>query len=292
MRAVLEYLQIAVGAALSAAAINLFVLPHHFASGGISGLLIIAHYLWNTPIGLLYAAANVPLIIWLWRIHGWEGLARSIWGIALFSALIDGLAFLQRLYPTHDPILAVIYAAVLSGVGGGLIYRTGATTGGTSLAGRILRHYTGFEIGRFLFLTDILVMGLAGLVLRALEITLYSWVFSYLSNRIVDSVQEGLVDFKAVHIISDQGDRIAEALMEHLHRGVTALPAVGAFTHRQRAMLVCVVAPQELVRLRTLVQGADPEAFLFVTDAREVAGRGFTLDSEHRRIPFWARQRA
>lgn len=292
LRAVLEYAQIAFGAALSAAAINLFILPHHFASGGFSGLLIIAHYLWNTPIGLLYALCNVPLVLWLWRIQGWEGLAKTVWGIALFSGLIDAFAFLQHFYPTHDPILAIVYAAVLGGVGGGLIYRTGATSGGTSLAGRILRHYTGFEIGRFMFLTDLLVMGLAGLVLGAMEITLYSWVLSYLSNRIVDSVQEGLVEFKACHIISDQGERIAEALMAKLHRGVTELTAQGGFTHRQRTMLVCVVAPQELVRLRNIVQAIDPEAFLFVTAAREVAGRGFTLDSAHRRVPFWAKQRA
>ncbi len=292
MRAVLEYIQIALGAALSAAAINLFILPHHFAAGGISGLLIIAHYLWNTPIGILYAAANLPLLIWFWRLFGWEGLAKTIWGIACFSGLIDGFTFLARYSPTRDPLLAIIYGALLLGVGGGLIFRTGATSGGTSIAGRILRHYTGFEIGRFLFFTDVLVMGLAGLILGALEITLYSWVLSYLSNRIIDSVQEGLVDFKAAHIISDHGQKIAEELMEKLHRGVTVLDAQGAFSQRNRALLVCVVAPQELMRLRALVQAIDPEAFLFVTDAREVAGRGFTLDSATRRIPFWAKQRA
>lgn len=290
LRRLFEYAQIVVGCALSGVAVNIFVVPHHLASGGVGGLLLIAHYVWGSPIGIVYAVANVPLVIWLWRLSGWEGLAKTIVGIAAYSIFVDATTGLANLHYAHDPLLATVYAGVLSGIGGGLVYRTGATSGGTSVLGRIVRHYTGMEIGRFLFLTDLFVMGLAGVILRSPEVTLYSWVMTYVSSRLTDNILEGVLRSKAITIITDQGETVAAAIMEQLHRGVTVLAAEGAYSGERRQMLVCVVAPNELLRLRSAITEVDPDVFFFVTDAHEVAGRGFTMDSTHRRVPFWVQR--
>lgn len=272
MRHLLSYVQIAAGAVIAALGLNLFYVPSRLMEGGLTGIALLSHYLWGLPIGLVYAALNVPLLYATWRVWGREGLIKTIWGTLALSGAIEATRSLA--FNSPDIWLSALYGAVLAGLGLGIIFRAGGTTGGTDIVARLVWRHFGIEMGRTLFALDLLVLGLSGLLFGHL-IMLYSLAATFIATRVIDVVQEGLYAAKALTIISDRPREIAAALMERLERGVTIYPAVGAYTGLHREVIYCVITRAEVSRAKALVYELDPRAFMVVTDAHEVMGEGF-----------------
>jgi uncharacterized membrane-anchored protein YitT (DUF2179 family) len=286
MRKALAYLQLTAGAVIAALAVNLFMVPTHLPSGGLGGLMLILHYLWSIPIGPVYFLANLPAVLWLWKLYGKNGLAKTIWGIGAFSLALSLTEPLGAYAPTQNLMLAALFGGAIMGLGIGLTLTAGGDTGGNQSYARILHRYTGADVARTMMLTDVAILAFGALIMN-LESIMYGIVMTVVIGQTVRLVQEGLNSSRCVMIISQHPDAVGAVLMNEVRRGVTRLQGMGEYTGAPRPVLMCVVSAAEVFRVKRLVLGADSEAFVFISDAREVSGLGFTIEHEERPLPYW-----
>lgn len=265
---------IAGGALLAGAALNLFIIPFHMLSGGVSGIAIILYYLVGTPIGLVIGLMNLPLLYAAYRWLPQNFFYSTLAGIVVFMAAVDATAFLQAYAPTQDIFLASLYGGVFGGLGLGLVFRAGASTGGTDVLGMIAKKCYGLEIGTAAFGANVLVVA-GGALLFGLEIGMYTLISMFVSSQVVDKVIEGFNRRKVLLIISRETAGIARHILEELGRGATFLQARGAYTSENREVLMVVVSRTQIAHVKRFVDDADPAAFFMVMDTAEVVGKGF-----------------
>jgi uncharacterized membrane-anchored protein YitT (DUF2179 family) len=269
-----EFFWVTAGVVLIALGLDLFLIPNKIAAGGVSGIATILHYVTGSPVGITMLALNVPLFIMGIHRLGLTFGFRSLYGTISLSAAVDFFELLVPV-PTRDPLLASLFGGVLVGLGLGLVFRYRGTTGGTDLAAAIVRTYTGMNIGQLLFLVDASVVLAAGFVFHSWELALYALITIFVTAWVIDMVQEGISYAKAFFIISNRIDVIAEKVLNELGRGATALKARGLYTGMDREVILTVVNRSEVSRLKEIVYGVDPRAFIIVADVREVLGEGF-----------------
>ena len=272
LRAAAEYAALFAGSFLVAASFNLFLLPNRIASGGTSGISVIVRELLGIEPAVTQWALNVPLFLLGWRLLGGSFGVKTAVGTAvlpLFVLLTSGWTPL-----TDNPLLAGIFGGLGVGVGLGIVFRGQGSTGGLDVAARILAKYTGLSLGVSVALLDGLVIMTAGAVFSA-EQALYALIALFAATKAIDVVQIGFSTSKVVYIISDKEEEIARAVLYDLDRGLTRLSAEGGYTGRKRTVLMVVVSPSEVSRLKAAVRAADPRAFVVVTGAAEVLGEGF-----------------
>ncbi len=267
-----SYAMITLGALLTALALDLFLVPNKIAAGGVSGLATVVFYLSGIGVGVTMLLVNAPLFAAGWRLIGRTFVIRSIYGALLLSLFTDFFAFLPAL--TTDALLASLYGGILSGIGMGMTLKWGGSTGGTDVAAVVFQHMARISVGQALLIIDFIIIGLAGVAFGA-ELALYALVTLFVTSKGIDLVQEGMVYAKAAYIISDQSDAIAQAVLEEMSRGVTALKGKGMWTQSERDVLLVIVARSEIATLKRLVSQADPSAFVVIHDAHEVLGEGF-----------------
>lgn len=267
------YVQIVVGCVIGGAAYPLFLVPGKIAPGGLTGVATILNHLFNLPVGLTSLVMNIPLFILGYRAMGRLFVIRSFIATVLFSVAIDAIALPAA---TVDPMLGTIFGGLLLGVGLGLIIRGGATTGGTDMIARMVHQRFQFiTVGMFLLLIDCMVVLAAAFFIGITE-ALYALICIFVSSKMIDTVMLGLASNKACFIITNAWERVTQRIFEDLDRGVTHLTAHGAYSGTERPVILCVTSPQEVARLKTLVNEEDDQAFMFITDAHEALGEGFT----------------
>ncbi|MBQ2929577.1 MAG: YitT family protein, partial [Clostridia bacterium] len=214
-----------------------------------------------------------PLFIIGYRAMGKVFAFRSLVATILFSFLIDLMPLKE--IPV-EPILGTLYGGILLGIGLGFILRGGATTGGTDMCARMVHKYLPFmSVGMFLFLIDCVVVVAAWIFIGSSE-ALYALICIFVSGKAVDMVMLGLSSNKACFVITDQWERVSGRLLEEMERGVTQLSARGAYTGTERPVVLCVLPPQEVSRLKEIVRQEDEKAFMFITEAHEALGEGFS----------------
>lgn len=272
----LNYFFITIGALIQALAMRLFLVPGLMVSGGISGAAQIITYFIEFPIGVMVLIGNIPLLILGWRYLGGRRFAlRTAVAVALFSIFTDGLAFfLPREGLTTDVVLDALYGGLLLGIGLGLVYRGGGTSGGSDILGRILNHYRGFSISQAYLITDGLIVLASGFAF-GWDRALYGLCVIYISGKAAELVAEGSGYYRTVIIISSKPDQITEKVLTLLERGVTLLPGKGAYTGKDRTVLYCVLSRSEINVLKTIVREIDPLAFMVIGQANEALGEGF-----------------
>ena len=277
--AFLDYLMIIVGTALMATAINSVFDMSGMVTGGFSGIAIIIKAgsqgiidggipLWVTNMGL-----NIPLFLIGWKINGFSFVKKALIGeIALSTWLaIEPVWNLAG----NDLLLAALYGGVIQGVGIGLVFLGGGTTGGTDMMAAIIQKYLQhYSIAQIMQVIDAGVV-LVGMYVFGIHKALYAIIAVYLVTKVSDSLIEGLKFSKAAYIITAKPKEIADMIMKDLDRGVTGISARGMYSGQDKLMLFCVVNKKEIVMLKEKVDEIDPEAFVIVTDAREVHGEGF-----------------
>jgi uncharacterized membrane-anchored protein YitT (DUF2179 family) len=270
---VMAWLQIVIGCAIGAAAYPTFLDPGKIAPGGLTGVAMIMKHLWGWDIGITSLIMNVPLFIVGYKAMGRVFAFRSLVATILFSLMIDFLPL--REIPV-EPILGTLYGGILLGIGLGFILRGGATTGGTDMCARLVHKYLPFmSVGMFLFLIDCVVVIAAWIFIGSSE-ALYALICIFVSGKAVDMVMLGLSSNKACFVISDKWERVSRRLMDEMERGVTQLSARGAYTGTERPVVLCVLPPQEVARLKEIVRQEDEKAFMFITEAHEALGEGFS----------------
>lgn len=269
-----DYAGITVGALITAAALNMFLIPNKVAAGGVSGLATVLHYVLGWPVGIIMLALNVPLLLGGIKVLGASFGIYTLYGAAVLSLAIDLLAPYTPVL-TQDLLLSSLYGGVLSGIGMGLVFRFGGTTAGTDVLAAILNKLFGISVGQALLGADFFVITLAGLIFRSAELPLYGLISLFVTAKIIDLVQEGWSTAKAFLIMSQNNQEIAKAIMDEIGRGVTLFQGKGGYSGVNRDILFCVISTREVMRLKDLVYRYDRRAFVIVVDAHDVLGEGF-----------------
>jgi len=252
--------------------LNYFLIANHLAEGGFVGLSILVLYTLHIPLGLTYLALNIPLFFVAWRYFGSDIIWRSIIGVAGISLFSYVTRHLQM--PIPDRLLAALYGGVCCGIGLGLIFRTGSTTGGSDIIARLLRRFRGMNMGSALFAIDVCVIATIAIVIGK-DVAMYSLVSLFVTSRVVDFVLEGSASSKAAFIISDQAKEISDKIQVILDRGTTLLTGKGGHGGAEKKVIYCVVSREEVVRLQRLANETDPTAFVVISDVHDVSGEGF-----------------
>ena len=285
-----DYLQIIVGSVITAAAINVFLVPHKIAPGGVTGIATVIYYLsgGRFSVGVTMLILNIPLFIIGIKFIGGRFALRTLFSTILLSFVIDTtepftkyfiehyLIKLQNVTSTPDLLLYSLFGGFFMGAGLGLVLRSGATTGGTDLAAKIVHHFIpNITMGQLLLLIDSGVIIFAAVSFNSFLLALYAIVSLFISSKVIDAILEGVNFAKAVFIISDKSDDIARHILTELDRGVTALKGTGMFTRNDKQVLYCVLHRGQLPLLKEFVKKIDPSAFVILSDVREVLGEGF-----------------
>jgi uncharacterized membrane-anchored protein YitT (DUF2179 family) len=285
-----DYLWIICGSVITAIAINVFLVPYKIAPGGVSGVATVVYYLSNGrfPVGTTMLILNIPLFIAGMGFIGKKFIIRTFFSTIFLSLVIDTtepyskyfvehiLVKLEKVPSPPDLLLYTIFGGFLMGVGLGIVFKYGATTGGSDLAARIVNHFKpNFTMGQLLLLVDTSVIIFAAVAFRSFLLALYAIVALYLSSKVIDAILEGVNFAKAVLIISDNSEEIAEKILADLDRGVTALKGKGMYTGDGKDVLLCVVQRSQLPLLKETVRLVDKKAFVILADIREVFGEGF-----------------
>lgn len=273
-RAILAaYVQIVLGCLIGGAAYPLFLVPGKIAPGGLTGVATIFNHLLGLPIGLTSLVMNIPLFLVGYKAMGRIFVFRSLAATVVFSLAIDAI---QLPAVTLDPMLNTVFGGLLLGVGIGLILRGGATTGGTDMIARMVHQRFQFiTVGLFLLLIDCCVV-LAAAFFIGLTEALYALICIFVSSKTIDVVMLGVTSNKACFIITNDWERVTRRIFKELDRGVTHLMARGAYSGTERPVILCVTSPQEVTRLKNIVSEEDGQAFMFITDAHEALGEGFS----------------
>jgi uncharacterized membrane-anchored protein YitT (DUF2179 family) len=270
-----------VGAGLVAFAYAMFQVPYNIAAGGISGISIIINHYVGWPVGLLFWLLNLPLLVLgFFYLGRWDFLLRTLVAATVFSIATDAfIAYLPQWlsqYPlTDDLLLTTIYGGIVGGIGGGLIYRSGGTMGGTGIIGRIIQMKTGQPLSQVYFYTDGITIMVAGLVF-GWNIALYGFLMLFLNGLASDYTLEGPSSARTATIITNEPRAVVDELMVHLHRGVSFWEVTGGFTGQKRYLVLCTVTRPQVGEVKRVVARIDPQAFVTIGVSHEAMGAGFT----------------
>lgn len=272
LRQTVDTVFIIIGSFIMALSFNLFFLPNHIASGGVSGLSVLAQAWLGIEPAFTQWALNIPLFVLGFWLLGRDYGIRSLLG----SVVLPLFVFLTKDWPipTSNPLLASIYGGIGVGIGMGLVYRGRGSTGGLTIVAQLLQKYSGLSFSLCVVLLDAIVISSAALVL-SLEQALYALIGLYVTGKVIDAIELGFSFTKVAYIISDHTEPITKAILEDLDRGLTKLTAEGGYTGEHRTVLMVVVGQSEIPRLKTVVQSVDPNAFVIISNAHEVLGEGF-----------------
>lgn len=269
----MAYAQIVIGSVIGAAAYPTFLIPNNIAPGGLTGVATILNFLAGWPVGITALVLNIPLFLIGYRTMGKVFAFRSLVATALFTILIDVLP-LQPV--SEDPLLGTLFGGVVLGIGLGLILRGGATTGGSDMIARMVhRRFNFISVGMFLFALDFLVVLAAAVFIGSTQ-ALYAMIDIYVCGRVIDAVMVGFGGNKACFVMTDSWQKITDRVLTEIGRGCTWLEAKGAYSGTPRPVVMCVMSRQEMTTLKRIVQEEDEKAFMFITEAHEALGEGFS----------------
>ena len=278
-RSIIMYLLLTAGTFFMAVGINVIYEPLSMVTGGFSGVGILVKKSTQTgqwsgiPVGMTTLLLNIPLFIWGYCQKGKEFVKKTIYAATCFS-------FFLLIVPTFDIVkqdylMAALVGGILNGTGIGLVFSQGASTGGSDLLSVLTaKVLPGFSASERLILIDTLIVA-AGVFVFGLEIGLYAVAAVFVTGKVSDAILDGLKFAKIAYIISDHPEKIAEHIFQELGRGITGLEGQGMYSGKHKIVLMCVVSKKEEVSLKDIVKSADKEAFLILSEAKEVLGEGF-----------------
>ena len=266
-RIVFKYVVIVLGCVFYAIGFQFFLYPNNITSGGVVGTAMIINQLTGLPVGVLTIVMNIPLFLIAWRHFGLDFMIGSLVGMGLSSVLVDVFAEFGIVL-TNDAMLAAVIGGVIKGIGLGMIYYVGGTTGGIDIVVKILRRrLASVNFGTIMLALDTIVITAYAMVLGRYESAMYSLIAMYVVTKVVDLVLYGIDNACLCYIISEKNADITDEIVNGaLHRGV----------------LMCVIKRQQIGQLKRLVKSHDEKAFFIVTNAKNVFGNGFENISEVR----------
>lgn len=278
--AVKSWSLVVLGTAIYAFGLQYFIIPNTLMEGGVTGISVLLNYAADLPVYLTSLLINLPLFFLGWRQLGRGAMVYTLAGTVLLSLflwvaerMVDA-GWLTPFRSQQDFILVVLYAGVTLGVGLGLVFRGGGTTGGVDIIARILNRMRGWSMGQIILSLDVLILGLSLLFIPK-EKVLYTLVSVFIASKVIDFIQEGAYAAKAFTIICESPENLAAAITRELDRGVTLMPAVGAYSKEPKTVVYCVVSRYEIRKLKSLVRLHDKRAFIVINEVHDVLGEGF-----------------
>lgn len=275
----MDYILIMAGTSLMALAIKGIFDPVSLVTGGFSGIAIIVKNITEgiieggIPLWLTNLLLNIPLFVVAIKVKGWRYIAKTIFATIWLSVALWYMPE-KNLMP-DDIFLASVFGGVISGLGIGLVLMANATTGGTDTMAAIIQHFIRhYSIAQIMQVLDGVIV-LAGAWVFGINRALYAIICIYLVSKVSDGILEGLKFSKLAYIISEHYEEIAKQIMKELDRGATGLDAVGMYSGERKEVLFCVVSKKEIVKVKDIVKRIDADAFMIVSDVREVFGEGF-----------------
>ncbi|MGI6176426.1 MAG: YitT family protein [Christensenellales bacterium] len=273
---VLSYIKacliITAGTICSAVGINCFLAPHGMLSGGLTGISMILYRLTGLPTWLVLLLLNIPLFAIAWVKVSRRFTMLSLYGMLMFTLML-GLTESIRV-DVDNILVAAIFGGLLTGLGGGLALRQGASMGGHDLLGVWMNQTFSISVGGFGLMVNCIVLALLAFM-SGLEIAMITLISFYVGSITVGAVQEGFNKTKTVFIVSEKWQEVMNSIFETLNRGITIIHGEGGYTHSHRTILYCVIRNMELAKLKRTVRCIDPHALVSVIETREIQGRGF-----------------
>ncbi|MFC0271623.1 YitT family protein [Metabacillus herbersteinensis] len=276
---------ILLGSAIFAFGLVHFNMQNNLAEGGFTGITLLLYFLFDFDPAISNLILNIPLFFIGWRILGRTSFLYTIIGTFSLSLFLWIFQRYQINIPLYEDLtLAALFAGVFIGVGLGIIFRYGGTTGGVDIIARLSQRKFGWSMGKTMFLFDLGVITLSLIFYLDYREAMYTLVAVFVGAKVIDFMQEGAYAAKGATIISEHNEQISAKIMQDMDRGVTILKGQGSFTKQERNVLYCVVAKNEIVRLKNVITAVDPHAFVAVSDVHDVLGEGFTLDANKKPI--------
>lgn len=272
-RRIWDYIVITLASLIYATGLALFLDPNNLAPGGFSGIAIIISRFTTISTGTWFLIFNIPvMILGMWK-FGWKFIVSTIYSIVIISLATNAMAGFGP--ATQDPLLAATAGGSLIAIGVGLIFRVGATTGGTDIIVKFLRlKYRHLRTGVIFLLTDAIIVTASGIAFRKIDTALYAGIAVIVCSIVMDIVLYGRDEAKLIYIISDKADLIAGRLMQELDVGATFLKGSGAYSNQNKKIIMCAMKKQVAPKAEEVVKEMDPDSFMIVTSASEVFGEG------------------
>lgn len=265
-----------IGCSSYSTGLNCFVKSNGIAQSGMTGAALIINKIFGFPVGITGFVLNVPLLVLMWIFLGKKPVAKTLVVSAILSVALDGLGAFLPSY-TGDRLLATLFCGIFEGFGLGLIMTTGATSGGTDIIGKLFhKAFPHISVGKIVMIADALVIIANMLLFRSIESGLYAIIIIFVSTKVVDTIIYGTGSGKMLMIITEKSDEVSKAIVGASPRGVTIMPATGAYSGENKNMLVCVARKHEISDIIKIAQSIDSQTFIIVTEANEILGKGFS----------------
>lgn len=257
--------------------INMFLLPHKFTTGGASGIATILYYVANFPLGITVLVINLPLFLISILKLGKEFSIKTIFSTVLLSIFLDNFkyeSFIER-FPL-DPFPACIFGGLVVGLGLSLVFKTGASTGGSDLLAQIIYRLTSVQsLSQILLFIEIFIISSTIIVFKDINVGLYSIMAMYISTKVIDVIFEGIYYTKVATIITQSPDEIIDGILNDLKRGATIIDSKGAHTKNKNTTITCIITRPQIAKLKSIIRQCDNNAIVYISTANEVIGRGF-----------------
>lgn len=270
-----QYLQMIIGCIITALGFNLFLVPNQIASGGIAGISLLVKQIVSVQPAITQWIGNIILFFVGLLLLSKKFMMRTVFGSLVLPLFIF---FTTNVHPiTLNPLLGSIYGGLLSGIGLGLVFKSDASTGGTSIIASIINKYLGISIGNSQGIIDGTVIVAAAFVFDA-EKALYAIISLVITSKAIDLVQLGFSGSKVAFIVSEKSELIRNIIIKDLNRGITKISGFGGYTGEKRTILMVVMNQSEINMFKNLIKSIDAGAFIIISDTYEVLGQGFNLN--------------
>ena len=288
-----DILAIIFGAGIFSFGIYFLVIPFHFYEGGATGITLITYYLFKIPVSLMNLLINIPLFVLAWKLLGKKSLYLSLLGtfsVSAWMALFEAMPLSHRYHHfifeafKGDILLACIASGVVLGLGLGIIFNAGGTTGGTDILARIFNKYTSLTMGKLMVIVDAIVLVTVVVVFQDVRTAMYTLFFILIDTLVIDLIGEGGFAGKGFLIVTAKPEEIAKKVSDDLGRGITFIRGMGYYSRKDLDIVYCVVSRNEMKQMKDIVNQIDPFAFITISEAHEILGEGFTLDKEKQPI--------
>ena len=269
-----DFLVMTTGAAIYSLCLVVFIQSAGIIVGGLTGLCLVANYLYALPVGLLVIIINIPLFFISYKYFGSSFLLKTAYATVMASVLIDVFqAYIPKF--SGNVFLALFYGGVGMGLGIGLILLRGASMGGSEIICKILTAKTSLSFGSANLIFCGATIIIAALIYGRLESAMYAVILEFIISRVIDAIVFGFNESTGVFIITSKPEQIAQIIMRELDRGVTSVPAVGMYSRSERSVLICAVRKNQAQALKKIINSTDSSAFVLITTMKEVYGEGF-----------------
>ena len=288
-----DILAIIFGAGIFSFGIYFLVIPFHFYEGGATGITLITYYLFKIPVSIMNLLINIPLFVLAWKLLGKKSLYLSLLGtfsVSAWMAIFEAMPLSHRYHHfifdafKGDILLACIASGVVLGLGLGIIFNAGGTTGGTDILARIFNKYTSLSMGKLMLIVDAIVLTTVVVVFQDVRTAMYTLFFILIDTLVIDLIGEGGFAGKGFLIVTSKPEEIAKKVSDDLGRGITFIRGMGYYSRKDLDIVYCVVSRNEMKQMKDIINRIDPFAFITISEAHEILGEGFTLDKEKQPI--------